>query len=183
MGKHHRIAIRVEEGQQPDQPGDGLDFTVLAHTVGIEMRLAELRHRLGLPRDSLARTMDAAIGAGWVQRNPGHGHPLRPEVILTEEGQRLATPALALAKALAQQGLAPVALSRWSLPLIQGLAMGNERFNELARHLPEATPRALSQALQRLVANDLVGRSVEPGYPPSTRYRLTARGLALARAA
>jgi DNA-binding HxlR family transcriptional regulator len=146
-------------------------------------RFAELRHRLGLPRDSLVRTLDAAIAAGWVQRNPGHGHPLRPEVILTDEGQRLARPALALADILAQQGLAPAALSRWSLPLIQGLAMGNERFNELSRHVPEASPRALSQALQRLVANDLVGRSVEPGYPPSSRYRLTERGKALAEAA
>jgi DNA-binding HxlR family transcriptional regulator len=146
-------------------------------------RFAELRHRLGLPRDSLVRTLDAAIAAGWAQRNPGHGHPLRPEVILTEEGQRLARPALALAEALAQQGLSAAALSRWSLPLIQGLALGNERFNELSRHVPEASPRALSQALQRLVANDLVGRSVEPGYPPSSRYRLTERGKALAEAA
>lgn len=146
-------------------------------------RFAELRHRLGLPRDSLVRTIDAAIAAGWVQRNPGHGHPLRPEVILTDEGRRLASLAQALAEVLAQQDIAPSALSRWSLPLIQGLALGNDRFNELARHLPEATPRALSQALQRLVASDLVGRSVEPGYPPSTRYRLTTRGQLLAEAA
>lgn len=146
-------------------------------------RFAELRNLLDLPRDSLVRTIDVAIAAGWAQRNPGHGHPLRPEVILTEAGRQLAVLALALADALAQQGLAPAMLGRWSLPLIQGLAAGKERFNELARHLPEATPRALSQALQRLVGNDLVGRSVDPGYPPTSRYRLTARGRALAEAA
>jgi DNA-binding HxlR family transcriptional regulator len=146
-------------------------------------RFVELRHRLSLPRDSLARTIDAAIAAGWAMRNPGHGHPLRPELVLSPAGRELARVALNLAKALAAQDLAPAALSRWSLPLIHSLAHGQERFNELARSLPGASPRALSQALQRLVANDLVGRSVEAGYPPTSRYRLTKRGLALAKAA
>jgi DNA-binding HxlR family transcriptional regulator len=146
-------------------------------------RFAELRHRLGLPRDSLVRTIDAAIEAGWAMRNPGYGHPLRPEIVLTPAGQGLAGVALQVAQALAEQGLGPAALSRWSLPLVQAMAGGQERFNELARSLPGASPRALSQALQRLVANDLVGRSVEAGYPPTSRYRLTERGMALARAA
>lgn len=146
-------------------------------------RFAELRHRLGLPRDSLVRTIDVAIAVGWVRRNPGHGHPLRPEVILTAAGAELADIALRLSESLSAQGLAPSALSRWSLPLIHALSSGRERFNEIARTLPGATPRALSQALQKLVANDLVGRSVEAGYPPTSRYRLTERGLALASAA
>jgi DNA-binding HxlR family transcriptional regulator len=146
-------------------------------------RFAELRHRLGLPRDSLVRTIDAAIAAGWAMRNPGHGHPLRPEVVLTAAGQVLAGVALQVSAALAAQGLAPAALSRWSLPLVQALASGQERFNEIARSLPGASPRALSQALRKLVANDLVGRTVEAGYPPTSRYRLTERGLALANAA
>jgi DNA-binding HxlR family transcriptional regulator len=146
-------------------------------------RFVELRHRLGLPRDSLARTIDAAIAAGWAIRNPGHGHPLRPELILTSAGLALAEVALHLAEALTAQGLGPAALSRWSLPVIRVLAGGQERFNDLARSLPGASPRALSQALQKLVANDLVGRSIEAGYPPTSRYRLTERGLALARAA
>jgi DNA-binding HxlR family transcriptional regulator len=146
-------------------------------------RFVELHRRLGVPRDSLARTIDAAIAAGWAMRNPGHGHPLRPELILTAPGQALAEFALHLSEAMAGQGLGPAALTRWSLPLIQSIASGQERFNELARSVPGASPRALSQSLQKLVANDLVGRSVEAGYPPTSRYRLTERGLALAWAA
>src|SRR3546814_2698980 len=42
-------------------------------------RLVELIHRLGLSRDSLTRTLQAAAAPGWVRRNPGNGHPLRPE--------------------------------------------------------------------------------------------------------
>jgi DNA-binding HxlR family transcriptional regulator len=146
-------------------------------------RFVELHRRLGLPRDSLSRTIDAAIAAGWAMRNPGHGHPLRPELVLTGAGQELAAMALQVSAVMAGQGLGPAALSRWSLPLLRSLASGQERFNEIARSLPGASPRALSQSLQKLVANDLVGRSVESGYPPTSRYRLTKRGLALARAA
>ncbi len=46
-----------------------------AHEGG---RFVELLKRLGLSRDSLVRTLEGATLAGWVKRNPGHGHPLRP---------------------------------------------------------------------------------------------------------
>lgn len=146
-------------------------------------RFVELHHRLGLPRDSLARTIEAAVAAGWAMRNPGHGHPLRPELVLTGPGLDLAVIAERLADSMAAQGLIPASLTRWSLALIHVLASGGERFNELARGLPGASPRALSQTLRKLVANDLVDRWVEPGYPPTSRYRLTAKGKALAQAA
>ena len=34
-------------------------------------RFVELVHRLGLSRDSLTRTLEAAQAIGWVRRNPG----------------------------------------------------------------------------------------------------------------
>jgi len=143
-------------------------------------RFVTLRNRMEIPRDSLARTLEAAVEAGWVKRNPGHGHPLRPEVILTDAGRAMAALALRIADALADQGLGPAALSRWSLPLIHSLAQGSERFNDLSRAVGRVSPRALSQTLQRLVANDLVDRQIEPGFPPVSRYRLTQRGKSLA---
>jgi DNA-binding HxlR family transcriptional regulator len=146
-------------------------------------RFVVLRNRLGIPRDSLVRTIDAAIAMGWVQRNPGHGHPLRPEVVLTAAGLAMAALAGRIAGALRQQELPAAALSRWSLPLIHTMAQGAERFNELARAVPQATPRALSQSLQRLVGNDLVNRRIEAGYPPISRYRLTDSGRMLVLAA
>ena len=49
-------------------------------------RFVALANRLGVSRDSLTRTLGALIDAGFVARNPGHGHPLRPEYILTKRG-------------------------------------------------------------------------------------------------
>ena len=146
-------------------------------------RFVELVHRLALPRDSLVRTLESAGAAGWVTRNSGHGHPLRPEYVLTEEGGRLARGALAIATAQARLGLAPGALTRWGMPLIRAIGPGEARFNELTKVLAPATPRAVSQGLQSLAANDLVARDVVDGWPPQSLYRLKADGRLLAKAA
>lgn len=143
-------------------------------------RFAELLHRCGVARDSLSRTLDAALAAGWIARNSGHGHPLRPEYVVTGPGAEMAQAAKRVMVALAATGLAPEALTRWSLPALHVLGAGLDRFNLLARQLAPATPRALSMALRNLAANDLVAREIEPGYPPSSRYRLTELGIKLA---
>lgn len=146
-------------------------------------RFVELLHRLALPRDSLARTLESAAAVGWVMRNPGHGHPLRPEYLLTKEGARLATGAESIAAAQAELGLAPGALTRWGMPLVRAIGAGHDRFNVLAEALKPVTPRALSQGLQRLAANELVARKVVDDWPPSSHYRLTPSGILLAEAA
>jgi DNA-binding HxlR family transcriptional regulator len=146
-------------------------------------RFVELVNRLSLPRDTLTRTLEAAQALGWVMRNPGHGHPLRPEYILTGEGARIAEIAARQLCAQAQVGLAPGTLTRWGLPILHSLDAGFQRFNDLSRALAIASPRALSQGLRTLAANDLVKRALIDDYPPISLYSLTEHGLILARAA
>ena len=145
-------------------------------------RFVELVHRLGLSRDSLARTLDAAATVGWVQRNPGHGHPLRPEYILTEQGQAAAARAATIAGAQGAIGLPPGAATRWGLPLVAGIGAGHDRFNALSRLLAPATPRALSQGLTALGKHGLVTREILDARPPASRYDLTGNGRLLAAA-
>lgn len=142
-------------------------------------RFVELLNRLGLPRDSLVRALEAAIKSGWVTRNPGYGHPLRPEYVLSDAGKGVAAAAAGIAEILANAKLTPEQLTRWSLPVLRALSGGYERFNELERHLVQATPRALAMTLRALAENGLVDRLVEAGFPPTSRYRLTSRGAAL----
>jgi DNA-binding HxlR family transcriptional regulator len=144
------------------------------------LRFAELLGRLGLPRDSLVRALELAQAHGWIGRNPGHGHPLRPEYLLLAAGMKVAEQAAGLGQKLADAAIAPGELTRWSLPTLRAMALGEARFNDLARSLSPASPRALSLTLRALAANDLVVREVEDGFPPSSRYRLTERGLRLA---
>lgn len=145
-------------------------------------RFVELAHRLALPRDSLVRTLHAATAAGWVMRNPGHGHPLRPEYILTQEGARLAAATQPLLAVQTHLGLMPGTLTCWGMPLICTIALGHARFNEIAKTLTTATPRAISLGLQTLTTNDLVFRQVLDGRPPASLYRLTPNGTLLAEA-
>lgn len=145
-------------------------------------RFVELIHRLRLPRDSCARTLEAAAAIGWVQRNPGHGHPLRPEYILTQTGSMAAARAATIAEAQAAIGLAPGAATRWGLPLLAGIGAGHDRFNMLSRLLIPATPRALSQGLTALGKYGLVTRAVIDMRPPASRYDLTRSGRMLAEA-
>ena len=143
-------------------------------------RFVELRNALEVPRDSLARTLAALAEAGLVARNPGYGHPLRPEYILTPDGVRLAG---ACERLLAElDGLHEVALRKWSMPLVSALAGGARRFSELRQTLPGITSRALALALKELQAARLVERTVTADYPPATTYRLTRRATRLAAA-
>ena len=145
-------------------------------------RFVELVNRLQLARDRLTRTLDAAAAIGWVQRNPGHGHPLRPEYILTDAGHAAALRAATIAEAQAAIGLPPGAATRWGLPLVAGIDAGHDRFNALARLLAPATPRALSLGLTALGQHGLVVREVVDGRPPSSLYGLTGNGRVLAEA-
>ena len=53
------------------------------------------------------------------------------------------------------------------------------RFSELARYIPQATPKMLTQQLRELEADGLVHREVYPVVPPKTEYSLTEYGATL----
>lgn len=145
-------------------------------------RFVELIHRLGIARDTLSRTLEAGMAVGWVMRNPGHGHPLRPEYVLADDGQRLAGLAQRQMAAQQQLGIAPGALTRWGIPIIHAVDNGATRFNTLSRALPLASPRAVSQGLRALTSHDLVARILVDSRPPASLYSLTEAGRTLVRA-
>jgi DNA-binding HxlR family transcriptional regulator len=144
-------------------------------------RFVQLANRLGLSRESLRQTLAALIATGLVMRNPGYGHPLRPEYVLTQRGRRLAPNCVRLVDALEREGLVDVGLKKWSVPVL--VALGAERrFGELRDEL-RASPRALTLALKELADAGLVERRVHADFPPSTSYRLTPRARRLRRLA
>ena len=141
-------------------------------------RFVELVNRLGIGRESLRRTLAALIALGLVRRNPGYGHPLRPEYLLSRPGEEVAKRCGRLLEAL--DGDADVALKKWSLPVIVALRRPS-RFSELREALPGVTPRSLALALKDLERAGLVRRRVEETYPPSTLYAPTATAVRLQR--
>jgi DNA-binding HxlR family transcriptional regulator len=143
-------------------------------------RFVTLSRILGLSRESLRRTLAALIEGGLVGRNPGYGHPLRPEYVLTSSGERIAAACWPLVERLRRSELEEVGLKKWSMPVVYALAEGPRRFSELRETLTGISPRALTLALKDLEAVGLVDRRVTDDYPPATVYRLTRTGRPLA---
>ena len=144
-------------------------------------RFVTLSNRLGLGRESLRRTLTALIDAGLVMKNPGYGHPLRPEYVLTERGAEVAPACDRLMAALERLDANDIGLKKWSMPAVFALADGECRYSELRKRLPGVTPRALTLALKDLAAAQLVERRVTPDYPPASVYSLRPRARPLAR--
>ena len=67
-------------------------------------RFAALSGTLGVGRESLRRTLDSLLALGLVARNPGYGHPLRPEYVLTSRGEDAARRCAALLAAADEDG-------------------------------------------------------------------------------
>lgn len=157
-------------------------LTALA-AAGGGAKFVTLERGLAVNKDSLSRTLDAAIAAGLVERNAGHGHPLRPEYVLTAVGRLAAHTIAPLQQEQARIGLAPGDVGRWGLPILCRLHLGAARFNAVARALIPITPRALNAALTTLSDHALINRSVTTQAPIAAIYALTSRGEPLARAA
>ena len=136
--------------------------------------------RLGLSRGALSASLALLQENGWIQRNPGHGHPLRPEYVLTRSGVPIAAFCSRVMAQRERLGLGSERLTRWSLPVIGQLDGERIRFSALLAQLAPVTPRALSMTLKQMLAVELVDRRLEDGFPPSALYGLTGRGRRLA---
>jgi len=146
--------------------------TVLAlDEAGGAGRVAILVSQLGVSRNALRASLAALRSLQLVAANPGYGHPLRPELVLTEAGRTIADPGRAYAEAVAD---AELRARKWTAPVLLALTEA-QRFNDVQQRIG-ATPRALSLALQSLVDGELVVRGVEDGRPPRSRYDLTDAG-------
>ena len=155
---HHRWALPILAELYRD---DGCKFVTLVN-------------RLSISRDSLSRTLQHLLVVGLAVKNPGYGHPLRPEYVLTPSGQLIGSSALELMDRLRQMEIADVMLKKWSLPVTLALHVGLERFGELLGAFPALTPRALTLALRDLETNGVLRRDA------GTTYALTPTGTRIA---
>jgi DNA-binding HxlR family transcriptional regulator len=68
---------------------------------------------------------------------------------------------------------------KWTVLVVQTLAAGPRRFNELRREIPSVSQRMLTLTLRNLERDGLVSRTVTPTIPPRVDYELTALGQSL----
>ncbi|WP_339324364.1 helix-turn-helix domain-containing protein [Paenibacillus sp. FSL W8-0194] len=69
---------------------------------------------------------------------------------------------------------------KWKIAILNELAKGPIRYNELRRLLPDATQRMLTMQLRMLESDGLISRKVYPVSPPKVEYDLSELGKQLA---
>ena len=149
------------------------------HT-GVPGRQAALLAATGASRSAFAQSMDHLVRIGLLERNPGHGHPLRPEYRLTEPGVEAAALAHQI-QAIAQPAEQDLLRRTWTVPILTSLQKPNH-FNAIKRNLVTITDRALSQSLKSMENRQWVRRSVdEAARPPRSIYRAVNTGGKISR--
>lgn len=68
---------------------------------------------------------------------------------------------------------------KWKPLILNELKTGALRPGELARRIPEVTPKMLTQQLRELERDGVVLRRVLPAVPPHVEYTLSPLGLTL----
>jgi DNA-binding HxlR family transcriptional regulator len=152
---------------------------VLAHVAGHGgCKFVTLSRRLQIPPASLRSALDRLQALELVVRNPGHGHPMRPEYVLGPVGERVDGLPQDLVAWLDKGGFGGELLKKWQLPVLVALGPDTDRFSEVRSRLPGASPRAVALALKSTAALGLVSRDVDGDrFPPVPIYAATSRAL------
>ncbi|SLN51937.1 HxlR-like helix-turn-helix [Aquimixticola soesokkakensis] len=142
---------------------------------GTPGRQAPLLAATGASRTAFAQSMDHLIEQGLLERNPGFGHPLRPEFRLTDLGRQVAAIADKINGVSTEEDW-PLLRRSWTLPVLTTLHKPSH-FIDIKRRLPAITDRALSQSLKSMEARDWVCRRVEEAArPPRSIYTAVNSG-------
>ena len=143
--------------------------------AGIAGRQAPLLSATGASRTAFAQSMDHLISIGFLERNPGYGHPLRPEFRLTELGASAADLANKIQNVTAEEDHDLLRRS-WTLPILTAIHRPSH-FNDIKRNLRSITDRALSQSLKTMEIRSWVHRHIdETARPPRPIYHAVNTG-------
>lgn len=149
--------------------------------LGGGAKFVQLVHRLGGHRLAVDHSILALIDLGLVIPNPGIGHPLRPEFILTPLGKDVAPVVEHVDDLLRRLDLYDLGGRKWTLPCILALHHGSVRFGTMRDTLGSATDRALSLCLDAMNSADLLSDAPDTTDRRSIIYALQSRGRKLAR--
>ena len=158
-----------------------LNILELLHN-GVAGRQATLLSKSGASRTAFTQSLNHLIGLGLLERNPGYGHPLRPEYRLTPDGKRAAIVADKIRKAVPEPSDQILLRRAWTVPVLV-VSHKPRYFKDIKNELGLITDRALSQSLNQLHSQDWVTRSVNiSARPPRPIYQASNLGASISEA-
>ncbi|UUV04871.1 winged helix-turn-helix transcriptional regulator [Ruegeria sp. YS9] len=145
-------------------------------------RQAPLLAATDASRTAFAASLSHLIELGMIERNPGHGHPLRPEFRLTPFGTQAATVASKIINTARSEDEIKLLRKSWTVPVL-ALAGTPHRFSAIKSGLAVITDRALSSSLHQLEAQNWIRRDIYTAERmPFPTYQAVNTGMAINRA-
>lgn len=136
-----------------------LKILALLH-AGLPGRQAPLLTATNASRTSFTSSLHHLVELGLLERNPGHGHPLRPEFRLTPRGTAAAEAASRIVTAVPDDNDFALLRRNWSVPILAVTATP-QRFSTIKSGLAPITDRALSTSLRLLEERAWLRRDVD----------------------
>ncbi|MEL0437151.1 transcriptional regulator [Phycobacter sp. K97] len=158
-----------------------LDILAAMHR-GVPARQAPLLAACGAGRTAFGASLAHLIELGLLMRNPGHGHPLRPEFKLTAKGEVAAGMAAQVLDQVREDPARALLRKRWTLPVL-AQATQPVRFSDLRTGLAPVTDRALSTSLLDAEDQGWILREIDlTTRRPFPVYSAVGKGLRLGEA-
>ncbi|MEM9471828.1 MAG: winged helix-turn-helix transcriptional regulator [Pseudomonadota bacterium] len=158
-----------------------LKILALLHS-GVPGRQAPLLTATQASRSSFASSLDNLLQLGLLERNPGHGHPLRPEFRLTHSGQAAAAVANGITEIVPEEDAFAIVRRTWSVPVL-AVTETPKRFSTIRSGLGAITDRALSNSLGLLEEREWLKREIDVSRrSPYPTYRAVNAGRKINRA-
>ncbi len=158
-----------------------LSILALMHR-GTPGRQATLLAASGAGRTAFSQSLWHLVDLELLEKNPGHGHPLRPEFRLTAKGAEIAIFADRVGSLVHQPFEHSLLRRMWTVPVLI-VCQGPRYFGEIKNHLAPITDRALSQSLKQLEAKAWLRREIETSSRPvRSRYQATNAGAEISQA-
>ena len=150
--------------------------------AGTPGRQASLLSASGAGRTAFAQSLDHLVDLGLLERNPGHGHPLRPEYQLTLTGTEVAKFADEITRAAPPTSKCALLRRAWTIPVL-AVSQKPRYFIEIKRELVSISDRALSQSLKQLQTQRWLRRKVDmQTRPPRPLYQAANVGARISQA-
>ncbi len=136
-----------------------LKILALLH-AGTPGRQAPLIAATEASRSSFASSLGHLVQLGLLAKNPGHGHPLRPEFRLTPAGKIAAAVAHRILEVVPDDDAFAVTRRSWAVPIL-AVTPTPQRFSRIKSGLGPITDRALSQSLGVLEEHAWLARDID----------------------
>jgi len=158
-----------------------LKILALMHK-GAPGRQAPLLSAAEACRTSFAASLKHLVELQLLERNPGYGHPLRPEFRLTVEGTQAAKVASEIIDAVPRPVETKILRKSWTVPIL-AVTESPRHFIEIKSDLSSITDRALSQSLHLLHERKWLHRDVDISKRPLRPvYRAINTGVNISKA-